>query len=40
LAYGLLAGLLWLDIVGVVALFVSIVGWLRPNHGPIAMAEA
>ena len=34
LCYGLLFSLGWLEIVGVVAVFVSIVGWLLPSNEP------
>ena len=40
LAYGLLFGLIWLSAVGVVGLFISIVGWFLPSHEPMPTLEA
>ncbi|HKB55190.1 MAG TPA: cytochrome ubiquinol oxidase subunit I, partial [Ramlibacter sp.] len=38
--YGALFGLFWLMAVGVIGLFVSIIGWLQPSHEPAARLEA
>ena len=40
IAYGLLFGLIWLAVIGVIGLFVSIVGWFLPSHEPAATLEA
>jgi len=39
-SYGLLASLVWLDVVGALGLFVCIVGWVVPRHEPPATREA
>jgi hypothetical protein len=39
ICYGLLFGLLWLEIVGAVALFVCIAGWLWPSNEPDVALE-
>jgi Cytochrome c oxidase subunit IV. len=39
LAYGLLFSLIWLAAMGVVGLFVCIVGWFLPGHEPTVTLE-
>jgi hypothetical protein len=39
LAYGLLFGLIWLAAIGVVGLFICIIGWFMPSHEPTLTAE-
>jgi hypothetical protein len=38
-AYGLLFGLIWLAAIGVVGLFICIIGWFMPSHEPTLTAE-
>jgi cytochrome c oxidase subunit I+III len=39
LAYGLLFGLIWLAAIGVVGLFICIIGWFMPTHEPALTLE-